>query len=190
MKFWFDSIANSTTTLNYNSLTFYSMCRLQCPGLSSLTLCFHLLSFVTRTLLRRCHHAVDLAEPYLNRILFPVKSRLQESKKEPLTDIKFKDLKDRLINKSLNQQQIYAVTMSLKAPFRPTPFVIFGPPGTGKTVTIVESILQVFLSRPNSRVLACTSANSSADLIAEKLLDSQLVTDRELIRVSAFHRKS
>ena len=80
--------------------------------------------------------------------------------------------------------------MALKTEHRPTPLVIYGPPGTGKTVTIVESILQAVKQIPNSRVLACASVNSSADLIAEKLLQSLLVTPEELIRVTAYHRES
>ena len=37
--------------------------------------------------------------------------------------------------------------------------------GTGKTVTVVESILQILQQIPSSRVLACTPSNSAADLI-------------------------
>ena len=37
--------------------------------------------------------------------------------------------------------------------------------GTGKTVTVVESILQILRQIPFSRVLACTPSNSAADLI-------------------------
>ena len=37
--------------------------------------------------------------------------------------------------------------------------------GTGKTVTVVESILQVLTQIPHSRILACTPSNSAADLI-------------------------
>ena len=48
-----------------------------------------------------------------------------------------------LINRSLNSRQRAAVARILKAQCRPMPYVLFGPPGTGKTVTLVETILQV-----------------------------------------------
>lgn len=42
--------------------------------------------------------------------------------------------------------------------------------GTGKTVTVVESILQILQQIPSSRVLACTPSNSAADLIVSAVL--------------------
>ena len=47
--------------------------------------------------------------------------------------------------------------------------MVFGPPGTGKTVTVVEAILQVYsLSTGNCRVLASAPSNSAADLIVRE----------------------
>jgi len=42
-------------------------------------------------------------------------------------------------------------------------------PGTGKTVTVVEAILQLLRLNPNARILACAPSNSAADLIAIRL---------------------
>lgn len=42
--------------------------------------------------------------------------------------------------------------------------------GTGKTKTIVESILQIWKTQPNSRILVCASSNSACDEIAQRLL--------------------
>ncbi|KAG7085878.1 hypothetical protein E1B28_003411 [Marasmius oreades] len=70
-----------------------------------------------------------------------------------------------------NPRQLQAVTSILHAPAGSVPFVLFGPPGTGKTVTLVESIRQILDANPHARVLACAPSNSAADLIALRLLE-------------------
>lgn len=91
-------------------------------------------------------------------------------------------------NTSLNDRQKIAVRRILNGNCRPIPYVIFGPPGTGKTVTVVECILQVFSNISSSRILACTPSNSAADLIVERLAESKLFTEADMVRLNAFHR--
>lgn len=53
---------------------------------------------------------------------------------------------DFLYNSNLNERQRAAVCRIASGQCRPTPYILFGPPGTGKTVTLVEAILQVNIS--------------------------------------------
>ncbi|XP_048252901.1 RNA helicase Mov10l1-like isoform X2 [Haliotis rufescens] len=91
-------------------------------------------------------------------------------------------------NGSLNNRQKAAVIKILLGQSRPLPYVIFGPPGTGKTMTMVEAILQVFSQIPASRIIASTPSNSAADLLAERLVASGLVKESDLVRLNAFNR--
>jgi len=49
--------------------------------------------------------------------------------------------------------------------------LIQGPPGAGKTTTIVEMLYQLFRQRPNRRVLVVSQQNSAVDNALEKFLE-------------------
>lgn len=99
-----------------------------------------------------------------------------------------------------NEEQCKAVTHIVTGMSRPAPYLIFGPPGTGKTVTMVEAIKQVTSQCPNpalsiaapshprgsmlsppppsqvwtcfkdARILACAPSNSATDLLCQCLI--------------------
>ncbi|KIY47323.1 RNA helicase [Fistulina hepatica ATCC 64428] len=71
-----------------------------------------------------------------------------------------------------NERQLQAVTSILRLPKGSLPFIIFGPPGTGKTVTIVEAILQILDKSTDTCVMACAPSNSAADIIATRLKEA------------------
>lgn len=49
------------------------------------------------------------------------------------------------------------------------PFVIFGPPGTGKTVTVIEATWQLLKLDDAHRVLLCAPSNAAADVLCDRL---------------------
>ncbi|NXH52071.1 SDE3 helicase, partial [Rhabdornis inornatus] len=69
-----------------------------------------------------------------------------------------------------NEEQCKAVTHIVTGMSRPAPYLIFGPPGTGKTVTMVEAIKQVWTCFKNARILVCAPSNSATDLLCQCLI--------------------
>ncbi len=54
--------------------------------------------------------------------------------------------------------------------------IIHGPPGTGKTTTLVEAIVQTL--NDESQVLVCAPSNTAVDLLVEKLIEKGISTVR------------
>uniref|UniRef100_A0A8C6KW45 RNA helicase n=1 Tax=Nothobranchius furzeri TaxID=105023 RepID=A0A8C6KW45_NOTFU len=82
------------------------------------------------------HRAVDLAEKHqLRAVLFPSGAAV--------SSVSLPEL--RMFNRQLekNPEQSRAVRQIVAGSSKPAPYIIFGPPGTGKTVTVVEAIIQV-----------------------------------------------
>ena len=50
------------------------------------------------------------------------------------------------------------------------PYLVFGPPGTGKTMVMIESVLQALTHVHEPRLLVCAPSNAAADVIAKRLV--------------------
>ncbi|XP_066191672.1 helicase MOV-10 [Sylvia atricapilla] len=85
-----------------------------------------------------------------------------------------------------NEEQRKAVTHIVTGTSRPAPYLIFGPPGTGKTVTMVEAIKQVWTCFKDARILACAPSNSAADLLCQCLIKD--IAPRHVYRLIASSR--
>ena len=75
-------------------------------------------------------------------------------------------------NTTLNFEQQKAVAAVLERQYGTVPYLVSGPPGTGKTSTIVEMVLQIVYPRHRAlgtHLLVCTPSQSSADTIARRL---------------------
>ncbi|KAI5109137.1 putative helicase mov-10-B.1 [Silurus meridionalis] len=125
------------------------------------------------------HRAVQLAaEHRLGNVLFPTRNGVKQTALPTL----------RIYNRDLenNPEQKAAVQHILSGQYKPAPYMIFGPPGTGKTVTLVEAIKQVNKTGSSVHVLACAPSNSACDLLCERLLG--FVDAHRLFRLYACSR--
>uniref|UniRef100_A0A8C2KPF3 RNA helicase n=1 Tax=Cyprinus carpio TaxID=7962 RepID=A0A8C2KPF3_CYPCA len=137
---------------------------------------------VNRLPLRLQHRAVHMAVQHeLRDVLFPVGSRSLNPESPPTLK-----LFDQKLEK--NPEQKNAVCNIVAGTSKPAPYLVFGPPGTGKTVTIVEAIKQVEKNIPGACILACAPSNSAADQLCEKLITSEHVDARKIYRVYASSR--
>ncbi|KAG5043359.1 hypothetical protein JHK87_007274 [Glycine soja] len=85
-----------------------------------------------------------------------------------------KDVSSTPFNKNLDHSQKEAVSKALSSK---NVFLLHGPPGTGKTTTVVEIILQEV--KRGSKILACAASNIAVDNIVERLVPHRV----KLVRV-------
>uniref|UniRef100_A0A667Y176 RNA helicase n=1 Tax=Myripristis murdjan TaxID=586833 RepID=A0A667Y176_9TELE len=129
---------------------------------------------VNRLVMRIQHRAAELASTLrLGEVLFPDRATLSYH------------LFDRKLER--NPEQYKAVQHIVAGSSKPAPYLVFGPPGTGKTVTLVEAIKQIEKTQASCHILACAPSNSAADLLCKKILEH--VEERKVFRMYASSRE-
>ncbi|ALC41335.1 maker59 [Drosophila busckii] len=127
---------------------------------------FHFIFRSGRVPLRLMYAALRLlqADAATRRYLFPNRQQLNAP---AATLPKFP-----LFNQTIaaNNEQLQAVQQIVAGPSTLAPYILFGPPGTGKTTTLVEAILQLHLN-PKNRILVACGSNSACDTIALRLCE-------------------
>lgn len=93
-------------------------------------------------------------------------------------------------DRQLNFEQQKAVDAIISQQYGEIPFIISGPPGTGKTKTLVETVLQLLHSAATANerchLLICAPSDPAADIIATRL---QVHLNRlELFRLNGWTR--
>ena len=128
------------------------------------------------------HRAVKLCVgSNLNKFLFPKAADLPLGEREDVI-LHYND--DQVSN---NPEQRAAVSAIVAGRSGRAPYLVFGPPGTGKTVTLVEAIKQVWrLEDGETHILACAPSNTAADLLAVRL--ARHVPANQIIRLNALSR--
>lgn len=66
--------------------------------------------------------------------------------------------------------------------------LLWGPPGTGKTTTLVAAIAALLSADPSFRILVATPSNESADLVTERLGNDYALTPDIMLRVNGMMR--
>ncbi|XP_073950288.1 putative helicase mov-10-B.1 [Choristoneura fumiferana] len=136
---------------------------------------FDIRFFMSRVPLERMHEAVsDVQSSFATSKIFPQKTNPPRVNVIP---------DDQFFNKQVaaNPEQRSIVEHVVGGSSGTAPYLVLGPPGTGKTVTIVEAILQLARD-PNNRILVCTDSNMAADHVASKLVRyRKLFSDKEFI---------
>lgn len=74
----------------------------------------------------------------------------------------FQNIKS-FLNPNLNDSQKTAINFAINNDLT----IIHGPPGTGKTFTLIELIQQLLIKNPEERILICGPSNISVDTILE-----------------------
>ncbi|KAI0980155.1 hypothetical protein GJ496_009287 [Pomphorhynchus laevis] len=126
---------------------------------------------------RRCHEAIHQASMKNIPNIFTVENCIAGDNLIQFNSNSLTRLTDtsnfEWFNTKLNPEQKQAVVCMLSPASNSKclhPFVLFGPPGTGKTITLVEAIEQSFNKSKCSKILACAPSNAAADVICSKLV--------------------
>uniref|UniRef100_A0A667YRC3 RNA helicase n=1 Tax=Myripristis murdjan TaxID=586833 RepID=A0A667YRC3_9TELE len=139
---------------------------------------------VNRLVMRIQHRAAELASTLrLGEVLFP--DRLSCQGRSLFPHFPVFSLFDRKLER--NPEQYKAVQHIVAGSSKPAPYLVFGPPGTGKTVTLVEAIKQIEKTQASCHILACAPSNSAADLLCKKILEH--VEERKVFRMYASSRE-
>lgn len=102
---------------------------------------------------------------WTRRILFPTESDGQLQTR--LRSIPHRDLFDHAIN----YEQAHAVNDVCGNDYGTLPYLISGPPGTGKTKTLVEITLQLLNTTKVAHIIICAPSEAAADTLALRLKD-------------------
>ncbi|KAF2116192.1 P-loop containing nucleoside triphosphate hydrolase protein [Lophiotrema nucula] len=101
---------------------------------------------------------------WIRRMLFPT-----DSDGKIQTKLRTINFRRGLFDHKLNYEQLQAVNSVCADEYGTLPFLISGPPGTGKTKTLVELALQLLNTTKVAHILICAPSEAAADTLAQRL---------------------
>ena len=147
----------------------------------------------TAEVLRASSQLAVAKSNWLSRMLFPTPS--DGVVQLTLSKGTFPDMT--WVDPQLNYEQQKAVSAIVHSSYGSLPYLVSGPPGTGKTKTIVETTLQLLKaskhlaggqsnSQPAPHILLCAPSDPAADTLASRLARHLMPT--ELFRLNGWSR--
>lgn len=109
-------------------------------------------------------HNMKEGNDWLRSMLFPT-----EADGSMQTSLNTFQMVQELADPVLNYEQLRAITTVVRRNYGQVPYLVTGPPGTGKTKTVVELALQLLAHNRKARLLICAPSDSAADTLALRL---------------------
>lgn len=91
-----------------------------------------------------------------------------------------------LFDHAINYEQAHAVNSVCTLDYGTLPYLISGPPGTGKTKTLVEIAMQLLNTTEVKHMLICAPSEAAADTLAMRM--GRYLTPKELLRLNRPNR--
>ena len=88
----------------------------------------------------------------------------------------------KLFDGFINYEQAHAIGSVCARDYGTLPYLISGPPGTGKTKTLVETAMQLLNSTDVSHILICAPSEAAADTLALRL--KYYLSNKQLLRLN------
>lgn len=123
------------------------------------------------------HALLDIIE-WGENIIFPP-DNVRRLHRHPLVVVESAPADWQWQNSIINNFQREAVLKLLEAKYRPLPYLVSGPPGTGKTSTLIEYVNQIYKHLPTAKILICAPSNTAANVILEKLEKSKWINNKK-----------
>ena len=121
-----------------------------------------------------------LRNDWMRRMLFPIEddghlqSRLRKIPQRPFFD------------HAINYEQAHAINDACISDYGVLPYLISGPPGTGKTKTLVGMAMQLLNTTNVNHILICAPSDAAADTLTLRL--KQYLSIKQLFRLNRPNR--
>lgn len=113
---------------------------------------------------------------WIRRMLLPTKA-------DGVQQTRLRDIPHRaLFDNAINYEQAHAVKAICSKDYGTLPYLISGPPGTGKTKTLVETVMQLLNTTSIAHILICAPSESAADTLTLRL--KQHLNTEQLLRLN------